>query len=437
MKSLSRFFGIAERGSSVPREITAGFVTFASMAYILAVQPAIMQAAGMDTGAVFTATAISAGVATLVMALLGRLPIALASGLGINAYIAFSVCGQMGFAWQTAIMAVFTEGIIFIIISLCGIREKIIDAIPQQVKKAVALGIGLFIAIVGLNGGGILHVGGGTPLAMNPITEGAPLVTVIGLLITIALYVLRVPGSMLIAILAAALIGIPLGVTTLPDNFSFFSAPPAPYLPADIVAGAAGVKLLDFVVVLCCLLFIDLFDTVSTLAGVAIQGNLLDQKGNIIRCREALLSDAIGTTLGATIGATTVTSYIESSTGVAIGGRTGLTSATTGILFLLALFLSPLFLLIPAAATAPALIFVGFLMLGAISNLNLKNVEIGLPVFITMLVIPVSYSISEGLAWGFVTYTFVKALKRKWADLSVATLVLTALFLAKLIFFKV
>ncbi|MDR2864177.1 MAG: NCS2 family permease [Spirochaetaceae bacterium] len=435
-KFLYSYFSIRERGSTIPRELVAGTVTFAAMVYILAVQPGIMKAAGMDPGAVFTATAISAGFATLVMAFLGKIPIALASGLGINAYIAFSVCGPMGFTWQTALAAVFVEGIVFLIISFCGIREKIVQAIPEELKKAVALGIGLFIAIIGLNGAGILSVGGGTPVAINSITSGAPLVAVIGLLLVIVLYSLKIPGSILIAILATTVIGIPFGVTTIPTGFSFISIPPAPYTPLDIISGLKSVPLVDFVVVFFSLLFIDMFDTVSTLAGVALQGNLIDKKGNIINCKEALLSDAIGTTFGSLIGATTVTSYIESSTGVAVGGRTGLASVATGIFFLLALFLSPVFLLIPSAATAPALIFVGFLMLGAVSNLDLRNVEIGLPIFITMLIIPMSYSISEGLAWGFICYTLVKVVKMKWKEISLATWILTIVFLIKLIFVR-
>jgi AGZA family xanthine/uracil permease-like MFS transporter len=371
-KWLYSYFGIEKRNSTIPREIAAGIVTFAAMVYIIAVQPTIMSVAGMDPGAVITATALTAGIATLIMAFIGKIPVALASGLGINAFIAFSVCGPRGFNWQTAIAAVFVEGVVFLILSLCGVREAIIKAIPDELKKAVALGIGLFIAVVGLyNGGsGILTVGGGTPIGINSITSGAPLVIVLGLLLLIILYTLKVPGSILIAIIASTLIGIPLGVTHVPENFSIFGTPATPYLPQDIIAGLQSVKPADFFVVFFSLLFIDMFDTISTLSGVALQGNLLDKNGNIINCKGALISDALGTIVGSLFGATTVTSYIESSTGVAAGGRTGLASVATGILFLLAMFLSPLFLLIPGAATAPALIFVGFLMLGAVSNLD-------------------------------------------------------------------
>jgi len=437
VKSLKSYFEIDEMGSTIPREISAGIVTFFAMAYILAVQPNIMKAAGMDPDSVFSATAISAGVATLVMAFVGRIPIALASGLGINAFVAYTVCGTMGFTWETALAAVFCEGIIFIIITLLGLREKIVDAIPNDIKKAVALGIGLFIAIVGLNNAGILKTGGGTPLAINAITSGAPLLAVIGLVLTIILYALKVPGSILIAILATTVIGIPLGITKVPEGFSPVDIPQAPYTPLDLLRGLNAVSVGNFLIVMVSLLFVDVFDTVSTLAGVALQGGILDKQGNIKNCKQALLSDAIGTTFGALVGATTVTSYIESSTGVSAGGRTGLASVVTGILFLAALFLTPLFLLIPAAATAPALIFVGFLMLGAISNLDLTDIETGLAVFITILIIPVSYSISEGLAWGFITYTIVKIVKRKWRELTPAVIVVTIIFLLKLIFIKI
>ncbi|MDR2467559.1 MAG: NCS2 family permease [Spirochaetaceae bacterium] len=431
MRVIDNYFKITGRNSTIPRELVGGAVTFASMVYILAVQPGVMAAAGMDSGAVFTATAFTAGMATLIMAFLGRAPIALASGLGINAFIAYSVCGQMGFSWQTALCAVFVEGLIFIAISLTGLREIIIAGIPDQVKKAVALGIGLFVAIIGFNNAGILITNGPTPLAMAPINSGPPLLTVIGLVFIIILWTLRIPGSILISICATALVGIPMGITVIPENFSLIHIPPMPYTPVDIIQGIAGVHVLDFCLVLFSLLFVDLFDTVSTLAGVAIQGNLLDKQGNIINCRKILLSDALGTSIGALFGATTVTAYIESTTGVAVGGRTGLSSVVTGLLFLLALFTSPFFLLIPSAATAPALIFVGFMMLGALTGLELRKTEVGLPVFLTMIAVPLSYSIAQGLAWGFISFTLVKIVQRRFFDITPPTMILTVIFLIK------
>jgi AGZA family xanthine/uracil permease-like MFS transporter len=432
VKAIKSFFGINGINTTIPREIIGGICTFLSMVYILALQPSMMSAAGMDPSRVFTATAISAAVATIIMAVLAKLPIALASGLGINSFIAFSVCGAMGFTWQTALAAVFVEGVIFIALSVFGVREQIVKSIPDVLKKAVAGAIGLFIAVIGLVNAGILNADGPTILATNPITSGAPLVAVIGLIVLVALYALKVPGSIFIAIIVATIVGIPLGVTS--KITAIVGVPSAPYFPTDIISGLASVKVLDFAVVFISMLLIDFFDTVSTLAGVAHQGDLLDKDGNIINCKQALLSDAIGTVLGSLIGATTVTSYIESASGVAAGARTGLASIVTGLLFLAALIFSPLFLLIPAAATGACLIFVGFLMLGALANLDLKDIEIGLPAFITLLMVPASYSISEGLAWGFITYTLVKVCRGKSKEVGIATWVLTAIFLLKVIF---
>ncbi|MDR0663463.1 MAG: NCS2 family permease [Spirochaetaceae bacterium] len=432
-KSLNAYFGISERGSTVSREIVAGIVTFLSMVYILAVQPGIMSAAGMDTGRVFTATALSAGVATLVMAFVGRIPIALASGLGINAYIAFTVCGAMGYKWETALTAVLIEGLLFILLTLTGLRELIVKAIPDVIKKATAVGIGLFIAVVGLNNAGILVTGGGTPIGINPVTSGAPLVAALGLVILVVLYALRVPGSVFLAIIASTLIAIPFGLVPIPEGFSFVSKPPAPYF---FDFDFTNVLSIDFVVVFFSLLFVDFFDTISTLAGVAHQGNLLDKDGNIINCKEALLSDAIGTVFGSIFGATTVTSYIESATGVSTGGKTGFASVITGVLFLAALFLSPFFLLIPSAATAPCLIFTGVLMLGSVTGLNFRDIDVALPVFITVLMIPISYSISTGLAWGFLSFTLVKFCTGKMNEITITTWALSLIFLAKIIWVK-
>jgi AGZA family xanthine/uracil permease-like MFS transporter len=432
VEKIKTFFGFTERNATFSKEIIGGLVTFFATTYILAVQPNMMKVAGMDPGAVFTATAISAAFATILMGLLAKIPIALASGLGINAFIAFSVCGAMGFTWQTALAAVFVEGVIFVILYIVKVREQIIEAIPLQIRRAVALGIGLFIAAIGLynSGDGILAVGGGTPFAFNSVVSGAPLLISIGLIITIVLFTLKVPGSIFISIIATTIIGIPMGITHLPE--SLVSLPPAPYTPVDIIKGLAAVKLTDFLFVTVSLLFVDMFDTVSTLFGVALQGNLLDKDGKVINVQKALLSDAIGTVFGSLFGATTVTSYIESSTGVASGARTGLASVVTGVLFLIALILSPIFLAIPGAATAPALIFVGFLMLGSVSNMNFNDIEVGLPVFITMVAIPFTYSISLGLAYGFVSYVIVKVSLKKFKDINIATWVLAILFLIKL-----
>jgi AGZA family xanthine/uracil permease-like MFS transporter len=388
---------------------------------------------GMDPARVLTATAISAGVATLVMAFLGKLPIALAPGMGTNFFLAFAVGVGMGFSWQTAIAAVFVEGVLCIILTLTKIREKVIDSIPDTIKKAVALGIGMMIAVIGLREGGLL-VGGDTGFAIVPPTSGSALLVVIGLAITVILYALKVPGSIFIGIIGATIIGIPLGVT----HFNgIVGIPAAPYTPIDIIGGLTSVKFLDFLVLFISLGLVDFFDTISTFAGIAEQSNLKTRDGKIRNIKNALLADCSGTVIGSLFGSTCTTSYVESAAGVAAGGRTGLTSVVTGCLFIVAVFLSPLFLAIPSAAVAGALVFVGFLMLGAVSNLDFTNVEIGLPTFITVLMLTASLNITEGLAWGFITYTLVKVCKGKTKEVSISTWILTAIFLIKILFIHV
>lgn len=434
MNGLDSFFKIKERDSTISKELIGGIITFFSMVYILAVHPGIMSAAGMDFGRMFTSTAIAAGVATLVMALIGRLPIALAPGLGINAFIAFAVCGAMGWAWQTAIVAVFVVGVISIIISVSGLRKVILDSIPVVLRKGVALGIGFFIAIIGLSNAGLLVVGGGTPLALGNIHEGAPLVAIVGLVAMIVLYTLRVPGGIFIAIIIATIFGRFVGVTSSAEGILV-----APYTPADVVSGFAAVNIWQFLVVVISLIFVDMFDTISTFAGIVQQtgGKLQDSDGQIINSKNALLCDSIGTTFGSLVGATSTTSYIESSTGVASGARTGLASVVTAVLFFLAIPFYPLFALIPSAAVAPALIFVGFLMLGSLSKMDLTEIDSGLPIFITVLIMVASYSISQGLAWGFVAYILTKVCLKKWQDISPATWVLGVIFLLKIIFIPI
>ncbi|MBR5096259.1 MAG: NCS2 family permease, partial [Treponema sp.] len=353
---MEKFFQLKERGTTVSKEVVGGITTFLAMAYILAVNPGILSAASMPWGGVFTATAISAAIATLVMALVANLPVALAPGLGLNAFFAFSVCLGMGCSYQLALTAVLLEGILFIILSLCGVREAIVHSIPEGIKKAVAVGIGLFIAIIGLNNAGIcVHRDNSTLIEFVNFAgdNHAAIVAILGLIITIALYTLNIKGSILIGIIITTIIGIPFGVTTIPENFKPFSTPAAPILFA-FDFGGIGKNVGQFFVIFFTFLFTDMFDTIGTLLGVAEQGNLKDENGDVKNAKGALLSDAIGTVAGACLGTSTVTSFVESSSGVAAGARTGLASVVTGILFLLALFLSPLFGLIPAAATAPA-----------------------------------------------------------------------------------
>ena len=432
---MEKFFKLKEKGTTVSKEIVAGITTFLAMAYILAVNPGMLSAVGngMTFPAVFTATAISSAIATLVMALWANLPVALAPGMGLNAFFTFTVCKKMGCSWQLALTAVLIEGIIFIVLSVFGIREKIINAIPAGMKKAVAVGIGLFIALIGLSNAGIVVGGIGTTIGFVnfDMEHTTAVVAMIGLIITIVLYLLKVPGAILIAILATTVIGIPFGVTSIPEGWAPFSLPAAPLLFKFDFAGILSIK---FVVIVFTFLFTDLFDTVGTLMGVTQQAGLVDEKGNIPSAKAALMSDSIGTVVGACLGTSTVTSYVESSSGVAAGGRTGLTSVTTGVLFLLALFMTPIFALIPGAATAPALIFVGFLMLQQVVDIDWKDPTEGIPAFITILVMPCAYSIAKGIAFGMIAYVIAKVSGKKAKDIPVATWVLAAIFIADIIF---
>ena len=430
---MEKLFKLEERQTTISKEIIGGVTTFLAMAYILAVNPGILSQAGMEWGPLFTATAISAAIATLVMAFVANLPVALAPGLGLNAFFTFSVVLGMGCSWQFALTAVLLEGILFIILSICGIREAIIKSIPESLKKAVAVGIGLFIAIIGLANAGVVSTETGTLIGFVNFNmqNSAAVVAIIGLIITIVLYTLKVPGSVLLGIIITTIIGIPFGVTTIPENFKPFSAPAMPYLfKFDFAQVLTG----KFFVVFFTFLFTDLFDTIGTLLGVAEQGNLKDKDGNVLNAKGALLADAVGTVAGACLGTSTVTSFVESSSGVAAGGRTGLTSVVTALLFILSLFLSPLFFLIPAAATAPALIFVGYLMMKSVTGINFEDPTEGIPAFVTIIVMPFAYSISKGISYGIITYVIAKCAGKKFKDIPVVTWVLAIIFLADIIF---
>lgn len=430
---MEKLFHIKERGSTVSKEIIGGITTFLAMAYILAVNPGILSGAGMEFNSVFTATAVSACIATLVMAFCANLPVALAPGLGLNAFFTYSVVLGMGCTWQFALTAVFVEGIIFIVISIFGIREAIIKSIPANLKKAVSVGIGLFITIIGLSNAGICTTSTGTLIGFENINLLHPtaLVFVIGLLITIVLWVLKVPGAVLISIAITTIIGIPFGVTSIGENWSPLATPAAPYLFKFEWTGALSIK---FLVVLLTFLFTDLFDTLGTLMGVAEQADLKDKNGNIVNAKGALMADSIGTVVGACLGTSTVTSFVESTSGVAAGARTGLASVVTGILFLAALFFNPVFAIIPACATAPALVFVGFLMLKNVCGIDFEDPTEGIPAFITIMTMPFAYSISKGIMWGMITYVFVKLVTKKYKEIPVVTMILAAIFIGDIIF---
>ena len=428
---MEKLFKLQERGTTVGREVVAGITTFLAMAYILAVNPGMLSETGMPFGGVFTATAIASAIATLVMAFLANLPVALAPGMGLNAFFTYTVCFGMGCSWQFALTAVLLEGILFILLSLFGIREAIINSIPATLRKAVAVGIGLFICLIGLTNAGITASDTGTIIGFVNLNVPSALVAIIGLVITIVLYILKVPGAILIGIALTTIVGIPFGVTTVPEGWKPYSLPEAPLLFefewGSVLTG-------KFFIVFFTFLFTDLFDTIGTLMGVTEQAGLVDEKGNIPNAKGALLADAIGTVAGACLGTSTVTSFVESSSGVAAGGRTGLSSVVTAIMFLLALFFTPLFALIPSAATAPALIFVGFLMMQSISSIDFQDLTEGIPAFITIMVMPFAYSISKGIAFGIISYVICKIAGKKAKEVPVVTWILAVIFIANLVF---
>jgi len=428
---MEKFFKLKEHGTNVQTEIIAGITTFLTMAYILAVNPGMLGKTGMPAAGVFTATALASGITTLIMAFAANLPVALAPGMGLNAFFTFSVVLGMGYSWQLALTAVFLEGILFIILSLSNVREAIIDAIPANLKKAIAVGIGLFITLIGLTDAGITSSQTGTIIGFINIKSGPALLAVIGLVITAVLYVCKVPAAILLGIIISTVIGIPMGVTVVPEGFKPFATPAAPIF---CQFQFKEVLTLKFFTVFFTFLFVDFFDTVGTLVGVATQGHMMDKDGKIPHVKQALLSDAIGTVLGAMLGTSTVTSFVESTAGVAAGGRTGMTSLTTGILFLISLFLGPLFLLVPGAATAPALIMVGSFMIVSVVDIDFKDPTEGIPAFIAIMVMPFAYSIAEGIAWGIISYTILKLVTGKAKQVTVVTWILCVIFILRYIF---
>ena len=442
---MKNIFKITENNTTIGKEIIGGITSFLAMAYILALNPSILSDAGMNWNAVFTATAISAAFATLIMAFIANLPVALAPGLGLNAFFAYTVVIGMGCSWQLALTAVFIEGIIFILLSLGGIREAIINSIPESLKKAVAVGIGLFVTILGLVNAGILSKETGTFIGYVNfnLANKTAIVSLIGLIITIILYISKVPGAVLLGIVITTIIGIPFAVTTVPENFSPIATPSTPHLFEFDFKGIvinpetqafSWATLGQFLVILITFLFTDLFDTIGTLLGVTEQGNLKDEEGNIKNVRGALLADSIGTVAGACLGTSTVTSFVESSAGVAAGARTGLASVVTAVLFLFALLFNPLFALIPSAATAPALIFVGFLMMKSVTSIKFEDPTEGIPAFLAIITMPFAYSISDGIAWGIISYVICKVTARKIKEIPIVTWILAIIFTGNFIF---
>ncbi len=451
---MERFFKLKEHGTDVKTEVLAGVTTFMTMAYILAVNPTMLSATGMDQGAVFTATALASAIASFLMAFLANLPFVLSAGMGLNAYFAFTVCLGMGLSWEIALTAVFVEGIIFIILSLTNVREAIFNAIPGSLKIAVSVGIGLFIAFIGLQNAKIVVLNESTKVAMFSFTsslkagtfnsEGITVIlTFLGIIITAILVIKQVKGNILIGIIATWLLGIVCQITGLyvPNpEAGFYSLIPSALISMPASVAPTFMKLdfsyittnfLNFVVIMFAFLFVDMFDTLGTLIGCASKADMLDKDGKLNGIKGALFSDAIGTTVGAMLGTSTITTFVESSSGIAEGGRTGLTAVVSGALFLLALFLSPIFLAIPSFATAPALVIVGFMMMQQVTKIDFNDLLEAIPAFITIMAMPFMYSISEGISLGVISYVIIHVCTGKTKKITPLMYVLALLFIAK------
>lgn len=454
--SLEKMFHLSENGTDVRKEVLAGITTFMTMAYILAVNPNVLGVSGMDTGAVFVATALASMIATLMMAAFANYPFVLAPGMGLNAYFAYTVVLQMGYTWQMALAAVFVEGLIFIVLSLTNVREAIFNAIPMNLKYAVSVGIGLFIAFIGLQNAKIV-VGSATLVGLysfkNSVTSGmfwgegiTVVLALVGILITAILVVKNVRGNILLGILITWVLGIlcqlcglyqvnpEAGLFSLIPDFSAGIHVPS-LAPTFMKMDFKGIMSLDFVVIMFAFLFVDLFDTLGTLIGVASKADMLDGEGKLPHIRGALLSDAVGTSIGAMLGTSTTTTFVESASGVAEGGRTGLTAVVSAVLFGLSLFLSPIFLAIPSFATAPALIVVGFMMLTSIVKIDFNDFTEAIPAYIAIIAMPFMYSISEGIAMGVISYVVINVATGKVKDKKISALmyVLAVLFVVKYI----
>ncbi len=450
---LEKLFKLKENKTNIRTEVVGGITTFMTMAYILAVNPQILSASGMDPQAILMATAIAAFIGTLVMAFMANYPFALAPGLGLNAYFAYTVCGAMGYSWQFALFAVFLEGLIFIVLSVTNVREAIFDAIPLQLKKGVSVGIGLFIAFIGLQNAKLV-VDGSTLVTIVDFTENfstvgiGAVLCVIGFLLIVILSIKNVKGAILIGIVATWLMGIACeltGVYTVDPANGFYSLLP---VWSDFNLGAIGqtfgqcfssaafanINLVDLAVIMLSFLFVDMFDTLGTVIGVANKAKMLDKEGKLPKIREVLLADAVATSAGAVLGTSTTTTFVESSAGVSAGARTGLASVVTGVLFLLSVFLSPVFCAIPGFATAPALIYVGFLMISSVVEIDMDDMTEAIPAYLCLIAMPLFYSISEGIAFGVISYVVINLLSGKKGKITPLMYVLAVLFVLKYVF---
>ena len=451
---LEKLFKLKENNTNVKTEVVGGITTFMTMAYILAVNPQILSASGMDSQAILMATAIASFIGTMVMAFLANYPFALAPGLGLNAYFAYTVVLQMGYSWQFALFAVFLEGLVFILLSLTNVREAIFNALPIQLKKGISVGIGLFVAFIGLQNANLVVASDSTKVTIvdftanfNTVGIGA-LLAIVGTLIIVVLSIKNVKGAILIGILATWLLGIVCeltGIYTVDAANGFYSLLPA-WSEFDLGAigktfgqcfkpeAFANMRVLDLFVIMCSFLMVDMFDTLGTVIGVANKAKMLDKEGKLPRVKEVLMADAIATSAGAVLGTSTTTTFVESSAGVSAGARTGLASVVTGVLFLLSIFLSPVFCAIPGFATAPALIFVGFLMISAIVEIDLDDLSEAIPAYLCLIGMPLFYSISEGIVFGVVSYVIINLFAGKAKKITPLMYVLAILFVLKYIF---
>ena len=433
---LQRFFGFNPATMTLRKEVIGGITTFLTMAYILAVNPSILSATGMDAGAVFTTTCISAVVATLVMALYAKLPFALAPGMGLNAFFAYTVVLTMGYSWQFALTAVLIEGVIFILLTITGLRQYIVNAIPLILRRAISPGIGLFIAFVGLKSAGIVTSSEATFITLGNLHDPAVLLGIFGIVLTASLLVKGITGSLLIGILITTIVGIPLGIT----NFGGIVSTPPSIEPIFWQFEWHNILSVDMVVVVLTFLFIDMFDTIGTLIGVSNRAGMVDDDGNVKNLNQAFMADAIGTTVGAILGSSTVTTYVESASGVNVGGRSGLTSFTIALCFIIALLFAPLFLAIPGQATAAALVLVGVMMMHDIRKVDFSDYVTGIPCFICIVLMPLTYSISDGILMGVISYVLIHLLtgtlkdKDERNNINWATILLAVLFVCRYAF---
>lgn len=427
---LKKLFGFDPAKTTVKTEIIAGITTFLTMSYILAVNPSMFSELSMPGGAVFTSTALAAIIGCVAMAFIGKLPFGLAPGMGLNAFFVYSVCLGMGYTWQFALTAVLIEGIIFIILTITNVREAIVNAIPASLRNAIGAGIGLFIAFIGLSSAGVVVADSATLVDLGNITSGSGLLAMIGIIITGFLYVKKVPGAILLGIIVTMIIGIPMGVT----EFQGVLSKPESISPIFMQFQYDNIWSLDMVSIVFTFLFIDMFDTVGTLVGVCTKANMVDEKGNIARLKHAFMADSIATTAGAMLGTSTTTTYVESAAGVAQGGRSGLTALIIAVCFAVALFFSPLFLSIPSAATAPALVLVGLMMMESVTKIDFTDFSEALPAFICIITMPLTYSISNGILIGMITYVLMNMICGNFKKITPVMYILAVLFILKFTF---